>query len=161
MLLRALRIVRLSLPVSTRWQTSEVLNRFVHMFPLREFYTNVSILQSTVPRDILHELRGASPLMASSKRCCPICAAILYGLFGPRCCYLIPSKHGRIYPCALPPGLPRTVRQEVLRKYDDILRDFVWEENKRSWSATSAETAAISPPTAPQPASASDLKKRH
>jgi len=117
---------------------------------------------STVPRDILHELRGASPLMAPPKQCCPICAAILYELIGPHCCYLVPSNHGRIYPCALPPGLPHTVRQAVLRKYDDILRVFVSEEKRRSWSATSAETAAISPPTASQPASAPpDFKERH
>jgi hypothetical protein len=107
-----------------------------------------SVHQSVVSKDVLDELGKASPLIAPSKRCCPVCAAIQHELakHSGACAkwYPIYSKHKRIYGCALPPGLPSAVRMGVIRHFEDLLREYLDELKKMSLSHCSAESAALS-----------------
>jgi hypothetical protein len=101
-----------------------------------------------VSQDVLDQLKKAAPLIAPSKRCCPVCAAIQHelALLSRRPGnYPIYSKHVHIYGCALPPGLPCVVRERVIRKFEDLLRIYLDEVKVRSLSHCSAESAALSP----------------
>ena len=80
--------------------------------------------------------QNAAPLIAPSKRCCPVCAAIQHGLSllsgrsgdDPIC-----SKHAHIYSCRLP-GLASAVRERVIRKFERTLREHLDEVKMRSRS---------------------------
>ena len=101
-----------------------------------------------VPQDVLDQLKTAVPLIAPSKRCCPVCAAIQHELSllsGRSGDYPIYSKHAHIYGCTLPPGLPGVVRERVIRKFEDPLREHLDEVKLRSLSDCSAESNALSP----------------
>jgi hypothetical protein len=96
---------------------------------------------------VLVGLGQASPLIAPSKRCCPVCAAIQHELAkhsGDYTKYPIYSKHKRIYGCALPPGLPSAVRMRVIRHFEDLLRLRLDEVKMMSSSHFSAESTALS-----------------
>ncbi|KAA8895774.1 hypothetical protein FN846DRAFT_315662 [Sphaerosporella brunnea] len=105
-----------------------------------------SIDPSVVSQDVLDQLKKAAPLIAPSKRCCPVCAAIQHELSSGRPGkYPIYNKHVYIYGCALPPGLPGVVRERVIRKFEDLLREYLDDVKLRSLSHCSAESVALSP----------------
>ncbi|KAF8540562.1 hypothetical protein BDD12DRAFT_19562 [Trichophaea hybrida] len=94
-----------------------------------------SVDPSVVSQDVLNQLKKAAPLIAPSKRCCPVCAAIQHELSllsGRPGNYPIYSKHVHIYGYALPPGLPCAVRERVIRKFEDLLRIYLDEVKVRS-----------------------------
>jgi hypothetical protein len=103
-----------------------------------------------VSEDVLNALEKASPLIAPSKRYCPVCAAIQHQLAkvdnrpATAKWYPIHSKHTRIYGCALPPGLPSAVRMGVIRHFEDLLRVYLNQLEKMSSSYSSADSAALS-----------------
>ena len=108
-----------------------------------------------VQQDVLDQLKNAVPLIAPSKRCCPVCAAIQHepSLLSVRSgdypIYRkhahIYSKHAHIYSCALPPGLPSVVRERVIRKFENTRRGHLGEVKLGSLSDCSTESSALSP----------------
>jgi hypothetical protein len=103
-----------------------------------------------VSEDVLDALGKASPLIAPSKRCCPVCAAIQHQLakahnrHAHAKWYPIYSKHKRIYGCALPLGLPSAVRMGVIRHFEDLLREYLDKLEKMSSSYSSAALSVTS-----------------
>lgn len=89
-------------------------------------------------------------LLASSMRCCPVCATIISLLSeedieaGGRGIHSL-SKHSVTFPCALPVGLPNSIRHKLLKKYRNELRVRLTEllDQKRSSSAKSTQSAAL------------------
>lgn len=95
-----------------------------------------------IQQEVLDQLKNAAPLIAPSKRCCPVCAAIQHELSllaGRSRHYLVYSKHAHIYGCDLPAGLPTVARERVIRKFEDTLREHLDEVKLRSLSDCSAE----------------------
>jgi hypothetical protein len=84
-------------------------------------------------------------LIAPSKRCCPVCAAILDGLADGSSAYPIYANHSIVFGCALPPGLPNSVRSKVLGHFDRML--FTYLSNvmrERRMSDGSGQSEALS-----------------
>lgn len=126
-------------------RSGEPVDTVYPLSPFAQLY--IDSLQSMVQQDVLDQLKNAFPLIAPSKRCCLVCAAIQYELSllsGRSGDYLIYSKHAHIYACALPPGLPSVVREHLIRRFDNTLRKGL-DEVKLSLSDCSAESSALSP----------------
>jgi hypothetical protein len=98
-----------------------------------------------VPAEILQALRSSPPLIASSKRCCPVCAAILDGLADGSSAYPIYANHSIVFGCALPPGLPNSVRNKVLDYFDGMLFAYLSDAmRERRMSDGSGQSEALS-----------------
>lgn len=100
---------------------------------------------------MLNTIRTCYSLLAPSKRCCPVCATTVSLLSaeakntsGSSIHAL--SKHSIIYPCALPIGLPRSIREKLLVHYRGELRVRLAplvDKNRRE-SSTSVQSNALS-----------------
>lgn len=105
-------------------------------------------MQTPFPPDVLSKFRNIPALVAPSKKCCPVCATIKRALS-------VESWKSNNYPvydngptisaCALPPGLPDNVRQEVVKHFDSILTKKLREIKERSETEESVETSPRSP----------------
>ncbi|KAL0635186.1 hypothetical protein Q9L58_005911, partial [Maublancomyces gigas] len=104
-----------------------------------------------IPRFVLNEIRTCYNLLATSKRCCPVCAATISFLsaeaeaISDDSIHAL-SKHSIIFPCAFPIGLPPSIREKLLERYrlELHLRLVALVKTDRRSSSKSAQSATSS-----------------